>query len=209
MTVHIENDQEIGCFIIVATVVAQLDIILVEAKNLSLAAKNARVVAIRAGEAALGFKSITNFIDEFSTKTIQTTQEINQHSNLLFKLALEQLRASQFEHHINRAYSLNDKSHIEIKKIKNDATQIFRESLTRFNSEMQALTLQFEEIRQQMRAAEYIAVTSRVEASQAGEYCDSLESVSDYIASAALRIKSAISINLSTLSQLKRIKVSG
>lgn len=58
-------------FIIVATVVAQLDVILVEAKNLSLTAKNARVVAIRAGQAALGFKSITNFIDEFSARTIK------------------------------------------------------------------------------------------------------------------------------------------
>ncbi len=200
-----ENTKEVECFIIVATVVAQLDIILVEAKNLSLAAKNARVVAIRAGEAALGFKSITNFIDEFSTKTIQITQEIHQHSNLLFKLALDQLRSAQFKYHINKACLIDTENHAAIKKINHAAKEALRTALTRFNTEMQDLTFQFEEIKQQMRAAEYIAVTSRVEASQAGEFCDSLESVSDYIAAAAVRIKSAITINLSTLSQLKRV----
>ena len=205
MPIKAQQNPEISCFVIVATVVAQLDVILVEAKNLSLTAKNARVVAIRAGQSALGFKSITNFIDEFSARTIKTTQDIHNHSHLLFKLALEQLRASQFKTHIGRANQLTDGKNAKIKQINHLANGQLRECWSLLGSEMQSLTSQFEEIRQQMRAAEYIAVTSRVEASQAGEYCDSLESVSDYIASAALRIKTAITINLNTLSQLQRI----
>ncbi|ATC96267.1 chemotaxis protein [Pseudoalteromonas tunicata] len=205
MAIRSQQNPEISCFIIVATVVAQLDVILVEAKNLSLTAKNARVVAIRAGQAALGFKSITNFIDEFSARTIKITQDIHNHSHLLFKLALEQLRASQFKEHVARASVIHNGNSATLKRINRQSISELREAWSRLGSEMQSLTAQFEEIRQQMRAAEYIAVTSRVEASQAGEYCDSLESVSDYIASAALRIKTAITINLNTLSQLQRI----
>ena len=49
------SNPEIKCFVVVATIVAQLEIVLTEAKSLSMTSKNARIVAIRAGEAAIGF----------------------------------------------------------------------------------------------------------------------------------------------------------
>lgn len=187
----------------VATIVAQLEIILTEAKSLSLTSKNARVVAIRAGEAALGFKSITNFINEFSARTIDITNEINLHATQLFKLSLQHLRASQYEQHL--AKSLRLKEHPKSKSLHLDASQDVRTAMLALKHELQSLQWQFEEIEQQMRAAEYIAVTSRVEASQAGEFCASLESVSDYISAAAIRIKRAIETNLNTLDELERV----
>lgn len=199
----IRKHPEIKCFVTVATIVAQLEVILTEAKSLSLTSKNARVVAIRAGEAALGFKSITNFINEFSGRTIQTTEHINLHASQLFKLALQHLRASQFEQHL--AKSLTILSHAESKKRYGVAASGVKDTMVALKHELQNLQWQFEEIEQQMRAAEYIAVTSRVEASQAGEFCASLESVSDYISSAAMRIKGAIDTNLHTLDELERV----
>ncbi|TMO82106.1 chemotaxis protein [Pseudoalteromonas spongiae] len=186
-----------------ATIVAQLEVILTEAKSLSLTSKNARVVAIRAGEAALGFKSITNFINEFSGRTIQTTEHINLHASQLFRLALHHLRASQFEQHLANSLSLFD--HPQSRALHHKAAGQVKDAMTALKHELQNLQWQFEEIEQQMRAAEYIAVTSRVEASQAGEFCASLESVSDYISSAAMRIKGAIETNLSTLDELERV----
>ncbi|MFH6951931.1 chemotaxis protein [Pseudoalteromonas sp. XMcav1-K] len=182
---------------------AQLEVILTEAKSLSLTSKNARVVAIRAGEAALGFKSITNFINEFSARTIQTTEHINLHASQLFRLALHHLRASQFEQHLAISLSLLD--HPQSRALHHKAAGQVKDAMTALKHELQNLQWQFEEIEQQMRAAEYIAVTSRVEASQAGEFCASLESVSDYISSAAMRIKGAIETNLSTLDELERV----
>ncbi len=203
----LKQGTEIKCFMTVATVVAQLDVILDEAKSLSLTSKNARVVAIRAGESALGFKSITNFINEFSARTIRITNEINQHAHLLFKLALNQLRATQFFDHISTSLDKNSDAQAAttLNKLHQRAQVELQQSLSQLYLELQSLSAQFEEIDQQMRAAEYIAVTSRVEASQAGEYCASLESVSDYISSAAKRIKQAISTNMNTLSELERI----
>lgn len=199
----IKKHPEIKCFVTVATIVAQLEVILTEAKSLSLTSKNARVVAIRAGEAALGFKSITNFINEFSGRTIQTTEHINLHASQLFRLALHHLRASQFEQHLANSLSLFD--HPQSRALHHQAAGQVKDVMTALKHELQNLQWQFEEIEQQMRAAEYIAVTSRVEASQAGEFCASLESVSDYISSAAMRIKGAIETNLSTLDELERV----
>jgi hypothetical protein len=56
-----------------------------------------------------------------------------------------------------------------------------------------------------MRSAEYIAVTSRVEASNAGDFSESLQGVSDFIASAAKRIKAAVTDNLSEISKLRGV----
>lgn len=196
-------NPEIKCFITVATIVAQLDVILAEAKSLSLTSKNARVVAIRAGESALGFKSITNFINEFSGRTIQITNDINQHAHELFELALQHLRAKQIEHHLRQSLSLQ--AHSEVTQLHHQAAIEVKSAVQSLKHELQSLQWQFEEIDQQIRAAEYIAVTSRVEASQAGEFCASLESVSDYISSAAVRIKQSITTNLNTLGELERV----
>lgn len=205
MSMRVKRGAEIKCFMTVATIVAQLDVILDEAKSLSLTSKNARVVAIRAGESALGFKSITNFINEFSARTIHITNEINQHAHLLFKLALNQLRATQFHEKVSHAMQLSPNPPHTLNQLQQKAQLQLQHSLSQLYLELQSLSAQFSEIDQQMRAAEYIAVTSRVEASQAGEFCASLESVSDYISNAAKRIKQAINTNMVTLAELERM----
>lgn len=205
MAIVPQQDAEIRCFLAVATIIAQLDVILTEAKNLSLTSKNARVVAIRAGQSALGFKSITNFINEFSSRTITITGNINTQANNLFSLALMQLRAAQFSKKIAQAQKLSDSKNPSLKRLTQVANENLSRSVSKLLLELQSLNAQFEEIAQQMRAAEYIAVTSRVEASQSGDYCASLESVSDYISSAALRIKQATTTNMKTLVELQRV----
>lgn len=75
----VKKHPEIKCFVTVATIVAQLEVILTEAKSLSLTSKNARVVAIRAGEDALGFKSITNLL------TNSQAARLKQLSILIYK----------------------------------------------------------------------------------------------------------------------------
>jgi len=121
----------------------------------------------------------------------------------LFKLALNYLRASQLEQHLAKSLSLCD--HAQSRALYAKAARDVKDVMVSLKHELQNLQWQFEEIEQQMRAAEYIAVTSRVEASPAGEFCASLESVSDYISSAAMRIKGAIETNLNTLDELERV----
>ncbi|WP_440056932.1 chemotaxis protein (plasmid) [Pseudoalteromonas sp. T1lg65] len=194
--------SSIDNFVIVAKVVANLSVIVDEAKRLSLTAKNARVVSVRAGEEARGFAPITNYIDEFSTATIQISKRIEEQSNSLFKLALSVMRSQQYTAHLTRAATLHDNPFVN---------QRVHQAEVEFNTDMHAFTralfaLQgcFEEIEKQMRSAEYIAVRSRVEASQANEFCHSLESVSDYIAGAALKIKQVTVNNLKEINKIQR-----
>ncbi|OHU85013.1 MULTISPECIES: chemotaxis protein [Pseudoalteromonas] len=201
MTKNDEAAQAVRNFVRVANIIANLDTILTEAKNLSLTAKNARVVALRAGDSAFGFKPITNFIDEFSDLTIKTTKQISQLSSQLFSIALSVVRCSDFQHHLNACAK-----HSQSKAINHLQRGINRElmqTIKQLESVIDHLESYFEDIKKQMRSAEYIAVTSRVEASNAGEFSESLQSVSDFITGAAKKIKSAIHNNLKEINQLK------
>lgn len=198
-----QSSDAVGNFIRVANIIANLDIILTEAKNLSLTAKNARVVALRAGDSAFGFKPITNFIDEFSDQTIKTTAEISKLSNQLFTLALAVVRCSNFINHIQKAKKASDNKTLD-KLLSAGCDDLIIKSKD-LEHAIFNLESYFEDIQKQMRSAEYIAVTSRVEASNAGDFSESLQGVSDFIASAAKRIKAAVTDNLSEISKLRGV----
>ncbi|CAM4136262.1 chemotaxis protein [Pseudoalteromonas byunsanensis] len=201
MTRNDEAAQAVRNFVRVANIVANLDTILIEAKNLSLTAKNARVVALRAGDSAFGFKPITNFIDEFSDLTIKITKQISQLSSQLFSIALAVVRCSDFQQHLNNCAKSSDNK--AISHLQREVNLELMKTIKQLESVITYLESYFEDIQKQMRSAEYIAVTSRVEASNAGEFSESLQSVSDFITGAAKKIKSAINDNLKEINQLR------
>ncbi|TQF68168.1 chemotaxis protein [Pseudoalteromonas luteoviolacea] len=196
-----DDSKVVENFVRVAQIIANLEAILNQAKNLSLTAKNARVVALRAGDAALGFKPITNFIDEFSEQTISSTTKISNLSNQLFKVALELVRCSQYHDQIYKLKEHVRSSHVESMYVV--AVKSQRIAANHLSQALSELENHFEDIQKQMQSAEYIAVTSRVEATNAGEFSDSLQSVSDFIASAAKTIKTAVVYNLSEIHTLR------
>ncbi|MBQ4811593.1 chemotaxis protein [Pseudoalteromonas luteoviolacea] len=196
-----DDSKVVENFVRVAQIIANLEAILSQAKNLSLTAKNARVVALRAGDAALGFKPITNFIDEFSEQTISSTTKISNLSNQLFKVALELVRCSQYYEQVcklRKEVRSNQVENMYVKAVKSQ-----RLAANHLSQALSELENHFEDIQKQMQSAEYIAVTSRVEATNAGEFSDSLQSVSDFIASAAKTIKTAVVYNLSEIHTLR------
>ncbi|MCF6439189.1 chemotaxis protein [Pseudoalteromonas luteoviolacea] len=190
-------------FVRVAQIIANLESILTQAKNLSLTAKNARVVALRAGDAALGFKPITNFIDEFSEQTIASTTKIADLSNQLFKFAHKLVRCSQYYHQMTLLKTqINSR---QADALYQEALKSQRRAASQLSLALSELENHFEDIQKQMQSAEYIAVTSRVEATNAGDFSDSLQSVSDFIASAAKTIKTAVVYNLSEIHTLRGV----
>ncbi|MBD1584343.1 chemotaxis protein [Pseudoalteromonas sp. S16_S37] len=198
-----QNDATLAIknFVRVANIIANLDTILQEAKNLSLTAKNARVVALRAGDSAFGFKPITNFIDEFSELTIKTTKSISLLSSNLFAIALSVVRHSDFQQRLNMAAQKSE--HADIHHLQQQGRLELIRAVKQLESAIIHLEGYFDDILKQMRSAEYIAVTSRVEASNAGEFSESLQSVSNFIAGAAKNIKHAINENLREINQLR------
>lgn len=185
------NNTEIEIFVVAASITAALSVAQVEAKKLSLTAKNARAIAIRAGQKALGFKVITDFIDEFANTTIQCAEQIAGLSlnyarlsmdGSLYKNHCEQLRRAHQLHNGETANSEVLAALITEKEASLNEIRARRDKLT---TELESL---LETIRTQMRASGFIAATSKVEASRAEEFKANLDSVALDIAAASERI---------------------
>ncbi len=83
---------------------AKLDQATQIAQKLSLTASNARAVALRAGERAAGFRSLTGFIDRLAEITISSSKRINQLAAILSQTSAEKVRADVAIKHFNAVY---------------------------------------------------------------------------------------------------------
>lgn len=186
-------DERVFTFVVVANISAALYDAQAEAKKLSLTAKNARVLAIRAGELASGFKVITNFIDEFAHKTIDFAEDVHTVS----------LKISQIARHTSNIRDLLTRTQWSLSRLEQPEARANLERMRQQQmDELKVLDIQFRkacgqleslllEITDQMRAATFIASTSKVEAVQAGSYRDNLNSVALGISHASETINRA------------------
>lgn len=187
------TDERVFTFIVVANISAALHDAQTEAKKLSLTAKNARVLAIRAGELASGFKVITNFIDEFAHKTIDFAEQVHRVSLKISTIARQTSSIrdliSRTEYSIARLDNDIAKQHIlKVREQQRAKLQNYDLQFRKACGQLESLLL---EITDQMRAATFIASTSKVEAVQAGNYRDNLNSVALGISRASQTINNA------------------
>jgi methyl-accepting chemotaxis protein len=190
-------------FVAVASIAAELSAVMDVAKDISLAAANAKAIAFRAGEKAKGFQPITDFINELAKETIDLVQGINEHALLLYQLTVNEYRMSdayaKFEmvsiHTKGSAYAES------LEKPLNTVHQKMTECRRDFSTSVMQLLDQLGEVMHPARAARVIAANSRIEASQAGEYLQSLQAVAESVDNAAQvihdnvqRCRSALSI---------------
>lgn len=174
-------------FVAVASIAAELSAVMDVAKEISLAAANAKAIAFRAGEKAKGFQPITDFINELAKETIELVNTINEHAILLYQLTVNEYRMTNT---YNKFQLVSEKT--------NDATyatslehpmKIAHQNMTEcrreFKSNVKQLLEQLAEVMHPARAARVIAANSRIEASQAGEYLQSLQAVAESVDNAA------------------------
>jgi len=189
-------------FVIAASVAAELHHAMQVARGVSLTAKNARAIAVRAGEQSIGFKAITNFIDDLARSMISQADRINRIAIGISRAAVMQLRArdalarfarvtqgvvannggneatgprSSYLASINGSYQRIEAQVVEL--------------ANRLQSEFQVLDDELGETQRQIRSADIIATTSKVEASRAGAYGMQLEVIADNIRQSADEIK--------------------
>lgn len=195
----IHHDPGVTVFVGISKILVSLRMIRKEARHLSLAAKNARVLALRAGEQARGFQAITHFIDEFANSTLHTSVKIDEHSKALFKVALENVRAMHFIEALHKAHkkvAAPYREHPVFDKEFIDERQHLKRHIIDLRSALEV-------IQQHIRAAEYISVTSRTEAVQAGQFSANLQSVSDYITQSAVAIRTAVKECMDQLTEVE------
>lgn len=174
-------------FVAIASLTAELSDVMHVAKEISLAAANAKAIAFRAGEKTKGFQPITDFINDLAKDTISLVGKINRNAGELYLVAANENRvASAYDALLSveavsgeAMFNASLKRAIVVIKERNDEN---RQSL---GQHIHALIVQLDEIVNYARAARVIAANSRIEASQADEYAQSLQAVAESVDYAA------------------------
>jgi len=190
-------------FVAVASIAAELNAVMGVAKEISLAAANAKAIAFRAGEKAKGFQPITDFINELAKETIALVTDVNEHAVELYQLTVNNYRTTNVYTQLKLVENLSkDAAYINSIEQPILNAQIKMDKCKRdFKMNITQLLDQLEEVMHPARAARVIAANSRIEASQAGEYLQSLQAVAESVDNAAQiihdnvqRCRSALSI---------------
>lgn len=198
-----KTNQAKSQFVAVASIAAELSAVMDVAKEISLAAANAKAIAFRAGEKAKGFQPITDFINELAKDTIELVSEINEHAFLLYQLTVNEYKMTdayvKFKMVAGMAKGASYEDSLEQPLIQ--AEHNMQECRRNFISNVTQLLTQLDEVMHPARAARVIAANSRIEASQAGEYLQSLQAVAESVDNAAQvihenvqRCRSALSV---------------
>lgn len=189
-------------FVAVASIAAELSAVMDVAKEISLAAANAKAIAFRAGEKAKGFQPITDFINELAKETIELVDKINEHALTLYRLTVK-------DHRINDAcvrfetVALSCSQALYAASLQQPLKAIrlqHHECQREFSQNISELLAQLADVMHPARAARVIAANSRIEASQAGEYLQSLQAVAESVDHAAQVINEKVNRCRSALS---------
>lgn len=194
-------------FVAVASIAAELSAVMEVAKEISLAAANAKAIAFRAGEKAKGFQPITDFINDLAKETIAKVIMINDHALKLYRLTVNVQRMTEACNHFEKVVLMAKGSTYadtltgQLEQVRLRKYDCQRE----FELNVGGLLEHLAEVMHPARAARVIAANSRIEASQAGEYLQSLQAVAESVDHAAQiihdkvhRCRSALSlINIS------------
>ncbi len=190
-------------FVAVASIAAELSAVMHVAKEISLAAANAKAIAFRAGEKAKGFQPITDFINELAKETIELVNDINEHAFVLYQMTVEEYRMTNVCLAFDEVTRLAEGAPYadSLAKPVALAHQRMQSCRFQFRTHVNKLLDQLEGVMHPARAARVIAANSRIEASQAGEYLQSLQAVAESVDNAAQvihdnvqRCRSALSI---------------
>lgn len=189
-------------FVAVASIAAELSAVMEVAKEISLAAANAKAIAFRAGEKAKGFQPITDFINELAKETIELVNNINEHALNLYRLTVKTHRMAEacgrFESVVRLSSGACFAPSLTIPL--QYAQQNRQDCQREFARHVSDLLAQLGDVMHPARAARVIAANSRIEASQAGEYLQSLQAVAESVDHAAQIIHDKVNKCRSALS---------
>lgn len=198
-----EKNQAKSQFVAVASIAAELSAVMYVAKEISLAAANAKAIAFRAGEQAKGFQPITDFINELAKETIELVDEINEHAFLLYQMTVDDYRQVATCDAFSKVVQLSVGAPYaeSLATPMGNAQQKMQACRNEFKQHVSELLEQLENVMHPARAARVIAANSRIEASQAGDYLQSLQAVAESVDNAAQvihdnvqRCKTALSV---------------
>lgn len=185
------TEQVEGKLVALASIAAELHSVVDIALSVSRAGKNAKVISAQAGDKGLGFRPITEQIDELSKQTMDGVDEISHAALELSKIAVHEQRSID----AYRRFDSVIKKESDAKYIKSmtgvmrNVEDSMRSSMSEFKKSMTRLTLLLESMDQCMLSARAVASVSRIVTSNASEYTAKLKVVADDLDKAASYIK--------------------
>lgn len=182
-------------FVAAAVIAAKLDHATKVSQRLSLTASNARVVVLRAGESAAGFRPLTDAIHSLADITVSSSKRINTIAATLSKTAVQMFRADRALRYFTNVYTRAegypnlaslDESFARTKEGYERLSQLYRKQVKQLDDELSS-------IESELRSAVILKTLCETEASRArGEYQQAFISVSRNVESTAQEIKELI-----------------
>ncbi len=199
--IHMSTATHAHDFVTAAVVAAHIHTATRHAQDMALVAKNARAIALRAGDLAMGFRPITNFIEEIARQTTQSASTVNQLSLAIARIAVNRARLESFYRRLGKARQLADGQQLPAR-----LEQQYADTGTALNAlqrdsehKLQQLFQLLDDAVKEIRAANVIATAARVEASRAGASKAQLEHVANNIEQAAIAIRHDLSTAMNML----------
>lgn len=161
------------------------------AEAVSLAAKNAQLIAARIGERGRAFEPITSYIDEITRSAQSGTEQVEAMALQLTRIATRYLRTVDTYRRYGQVLERADQAcHVNTLR---PAVESRFAALTETRGDLerlaQTLRLQLQDLDLHMRAALVVAAICRVEAARAGDLNQSLGVVADELESAAHEVQ--------------------
>ncbi len=193
MTSRKPQKNQNQAYVALAKISRELYLATSKAQEVSLIAKNARALAVRAGDKVLGFKAITDFIDDLATSTIQLARQINKQALDIAHMAAEAQRKEfgldQLQIVMEHPQATHANSIIKVRDALN------RDVIERNNEQRKNLNIlisNLNDIQQEIRSAGIIALNAKVESAKTPEYQASLDVIADDILHSTNQIKERI-----------------
>ena len=184
-----------------ATITADLSKVKKIAKEMSIAVMNAKAISHRAGDAALGFRPITDFIDEMAQDVMKLVIKISKEAFQLSQVAIERAHTIKTKEQYHRVLE-NAKDAKYVDSLKPSVSRINNQYLDYKNTlqkSIKHLSLLLEEIQNSTKGSQVLSTTSRVEASRAGGFRASLEVVAENLENATVKIRNHVKNSLNKL----------
>lgn len=175
-----------------ATVVGQLEGVRQIANRITLAAANAKAVAARAGSRAAGFLPITDFIDEMGRETRQLVARVNQDAQRMVRDVLAEKRLADSLARMQRGITRLETRSAHLDCVARELVADHARARETTARQLAGLGELLQTINDHARAARMMSTRARVEATIAGDYQASLESVADTVDEAAERIREVV-----------------
>lgn len=184
-----------------ATIAAELYYAELTARSLTISAKNAAAIVLRAGNRAAGLSVISSFYDELAGKTIKLARVINVTAVRLSNVTVSEWRTTTAIERLQQASkkAADAPNQHCIQELQIQIKENLDDIGSQFAKLVSSLSRDLREIQSHMRAIDVVAVTSRLEAHRTGEFKDGLLHMAATIQQQANDIKQRVNRSVSLL----------